>query len=229
MENTNENYNEQNNMFEKRIIVDLVIIAIVLIFISIFFIYDIVDRGTINSSQTSSITYPDGNDPDNIDYTNENGEIVNPNVVEAEARLRIFEGTKEWSELKELDIFKKSAIHVAENKIAPGVEGVYTYTVENSGKLAMLYNMEFTEDNPYNVNMLYKLRLNGKYVAGNENKWVNISELKQTGLQINANTIDVFVIDWKWEDTDHDTEIGKTEGANYKIHIKADAEAITIN
>ena len=229
MESTKENCNKPNNMLEKKIIVDLIILTIILIFISLFFVYDIVDRGTINKSQTTTVVYPekdnnpDNNPDDDNTYTYSNGTTTN--IVET--RLQIFQGTKQWSELKELDIFNKSAIHVVENKIAPGVDGTYTYTVENNGDVSMLYNMDYIEENPYNIDMVYKLKINGSYVAGNDETWVDIDQLKQTGLKIRKNTTDVFVVYWKWQDAENDTEIGKTEGANYKLNIKADAEAIT--
>ena len=230
MENTNE---KDNNLFEKKIIIDFIIITIILIFISLFFVYDIVDRGTINSSQTAVIEYPNDivveeNTPDNNTSNNtENTTSNNSKIVDSKARLRIFQGTKEWNELKELDIFKNDALHVTDNKIAPDVQGTYTYTVENERDENMKYNMEYTDVNPYNINMVYKLKVNGKYVAGNDETWVKVNDLNQNSIKIKAKTTDVYTLDWKWEGSENDTEIGKTDGANYKIRIKSYAEIDT--
>ena len=247
MENTKENINiekqenqynnsSQNNqeqettMFEKKILVYLIIITIILIFIAIFFIHNIVDKATINSSQTAAITYPDNN-PDDMDYTNDgngnnNGNETNPTIVEGDARLKIFEGTKEWSELRELNIFHRTHDPVVDDKIAPGVQDTYTYTVECYGDYSMLYNLVFQEENPLNINMKYKMKYNGKYVAGDENTWVDYDALTQTGLTIKPGTVDVFTLDWRWEDADNDTEIGQTDGAKYILNVLSSAEAI---
>ena len=234
--NQNQNNQEQETtLFEKKILVYLVIITIILIFIAIFFIHNIVDKATINSSQTAAITYPD-TDPDDMDYTNDgnnnqngnnNGNGTTPAIVEGDARLKIFEGTKEWSELRELNIFHRTHDHVVDDKIAPGVQDTYTYTVECYGDYSMLYNLVFQEENPLNINMKYKMKYNGKYVAGDENTWVDYDALTQTGLTIKPGTVDVFTLDWRWEDADNDTEIGQTEGAQYILNVLSSAEAIT--
>ena len=255
MEITKENIKNQSNqnnqeqettLFEKKILVYLISITIILMFIAIFFIHNIVDKATINSSQTAAITYPDNN-PDDMDYTNDgNGNNnqgeknnknenkkkkkkkneTNPAIVEGDARLKIFEGTKEWNELRELNIFHRTHGHVVDDKIAPGVQDTYTYTVECYGDYSMLYNLVFQEENPLKINMQYKMKYNGKYVAGDENTWVDYDALTQTGLTIKPGTVDVFTLDWRWEDADNDTEIGKTDAAKYVLNVQSSAEAI---
>ena len=234
----NQNQQRQNEeeevttMPEKKTIVYLIILTLVLIFIALFFICDIVDRGKINATETTTITYPD-NDVIIIDDGGNNGNTGNKGnttkVIDADASLKIFEGTKEWSELKELDIFNRNHNHVVNGKIAPGVEETYIYTVECYGDYNMLYDMQFFDENPLNINMKFKLRRNGKFVAGDENTWVTVDQLKQAGMKIAPKTIDVFILDWRWEDADNDTEIGETEGAQYKLNIKSNAEAIIEN
>ncbi len=201
---------QESTMPERKCIVYLIILTVILLFIALFFIYDIIDRGTINASETASITFPDNQ----------------IEIVEGDASIKIFEGTKEWSELKELNIFDREHMHVVKGKIAPGVVDKYVYTVECYGDYNMLYNMQFSDENPHKINMKYKLRRNGEYVAGDENTWVTVEELSQSGMKIAPGTTDVFILDWKWEDADNDTEIGETEGAKYIINIKSDAEAI---
>lgn len=221
----------ENTMPERKGIVYLIILTIVLLFIALFFIYDIIDRGTINASETAPITYPERNTDerdDGYNGNNNNGNGETPiNIIDNDASLKIFEGTKEWSELKELNIFDREHMHVVSGKIAPGVVDKYVYTVECYGDYSMLYNMQFSDENPHKINMKYKLRRNGAYVAGDENTWVTVEELSQSGMTIAPGTIDVFILDWKWEDAENDTEIGETEGAKYIINIKSDAEAIT--
>ena len=271
------------NLLEKKIIVYLIVVAVVLIFMSQYYIHDIIDRGTINTSQSATIEYPEKNDNDgnqnngnNDNNTNNNGndnkndsnnngndnkndnnnsgddnnndnndndddnkndnnnnqntddkKDDDVNIIDGQARIRILQGETEWSELKELDIFnQKRYSHVVEEKIAPGVQDVYAYTVENNGDYKMSYNMVFSDENPYNINMIYKLKINGVYVAGNENTWVKINELNRTNLIINPNTTDLFVLEWRWEDAENDTEIGITDGANYKLSINVTATQV---
>ena len=266
---TNSN---NGNLLEKKIIVYLIVVAVVLIFMSQYYIHDIIDRGTINTSQSATIEYPEKNDNDgnqnngnNDNNTNNNGndnkndnnnsgddnnndnndndddnkndnnnnqntddkKDDDVNIIDGQARIRILQGETEWSELKELDIFnQKRYSHVVEEKIAPGVQDVYAYTVENNGDYKMSYNMVFSDENPYNINMIYKLKINGEYVAGNENTWVKINELNRTNLIINPNTTDLFVLEWRWEDAENDTEIGITDGANYKLSINVTATQV---
>ena len=226
MEDTKENNNAQQNMLEKKIIVDLIILTITLFYVSLFFIYDIVDIGAINTSQTTVIDKPDDIPPvidDGIATANKN---IGQSVVENKARLRILEGTTEWNELLKLDVFNSENIHVTKGKIAPGVHGIYSFTVENYGEIAVRYALDFTEENPYNINMVYKLKYNGNYVAGNESTWVKFADLTQSNLTINTNKIDLFELEWAWQDAENDTEIGRTEGANYQVNILATGEAI---
>ena len=249
--NNNEKSNSNSNSFEKKIIVYLIITSIILIFISQYYIHDIIDKGLINTSQSATIIYPEKNDNNNNqnnDNNKNNGDNENKNndddnqnnnndnqntddkkeddanIVDGQARIRILQGKTEWNELKELDIFnQKRYSHVAEEKIAPGVEGVYAYTVENYGDYKMSYNMIFSDENPYNINMLFKLKINGTYVAGNENTWEKLNELSRTNLTIKPNTTDLFVLEWRWEDAENDTDVGLTDEANYKLSINVTA------
>lgn len=101
---------------------------------------------------------------------------IEDNIVNNSDRFKVLQGTKEWSELKSLDIFKNSYFH-DKSIIAPGVHGNYSFTVENYTEMAMEYNVDFYEENIYNVNMVYKLKLNGSYIAGNEENWVKYEHL----------------------------------------------------
>ena len=123
-----------------------------------------------------------------------------------------------------LDLATTTYQNIAEGKIAPGVQGTYIYTVENYGEKPMVYDMKYTDENPYKINMVYKLKRNGQYVAGNENTWVNLSKLDLKDLKIKSKTTDIYSLEWKWEDSENDTEIGETEGANYKLFISSYAE-----
>lgn len=224
MENTKDNLK-----LEKNLIIFLIILSLVLVFFSIFFIHDIIDLGTLNTSQTVPIPQPQNPDNNNQN-NNQNGTNSNQNnnqqpiVIDENARIRLLENSTDWKDLIELDIFNTNYSCVKEGKIAPGVQGTYVYTVENYGEKRMVYDMKFTDENPYKINLIYKLKRNGQYVAGNEENWVRTTDMDLSDLKIDAKTSDIFTIEWRWEDAENDTEIGETEGAYYKLFISSYAE-----
>lgn len=224
-----------DNKRENKIIIYIIIISIILIYIALLFVHSIIDRGKLKNTVSADVNYPSGEIQEennknnnkgnnqtgsNVNDKNQNGKTEEPSdIVDNRDRFRVLQGNKEWSELKELDIFNNSYFR-DESIIAPGVSGKYSFTIENIRDKACIYDMSFTEENKYNINMLYKLKLNGKYVNGDESNWVKYSELSKTNLTIESQKTDVYTIEWKWQDNDNDTEIGETDGAYYKMHIK---------
>lgn len=214
-----------DNRNEKKIIIYLIIISLGLIYYSLFFINDIVDRGRIKDTATGTIMPPDNNvEGESIDKEN-NGKIEGEYVIDNSDRFKVVQGEKQWSELKELDMFKNSYFE-DKSIIAPGVQGSYSFTVENESEGKFIYDMIFTEENPYEINMVFKLKLNGEYVLGNEQTWIKASELNRSNILLGAKINDIYTVEWKWQDNYNDTEIGKTEGAYYKMYIKVNAEQI---
>lgn len=236
-----------NNFQEKRAIVYLVILTILIVYFSLFAIHNIVEKETIKDSKSSTIVIPDNGDNNNGNNNgNKNGNNNNNNngngsgdnsnkgdgsgnndvpVVDNGDRFRIYEGAKEWSELKELSIFNNSYFN-GEAKIAPGVSGTYNFTVENFGNTKMKYDIDFTDENPYNINLKFKIKYNGNYVAGNETTWADYNAMDQVNREINAGAKDLYTIEWKWVDAPNDTEVGEADGSYYKLHVKAYAEEI---
>lgn len=164
------------------------------------------DKGEDNGEKDENIT------------DNEDDEII-----DNEARIKISEDGTDWNELKELRIFYNK-FYEDEPKIAPGVSGKYKYTVENNWDKDVRYHMNFSEENPLNINMVYKLKDDGKYVFGDENTWVSHEELNKPDIIIESGETHIYTLEWKWEHSDNDTQIGETEGAKYKIFIKVYAE-----
>ena len=79
------------------------------------------------------------------------------------------------------------------------------------------------EDNPFNINMKYKLRSNNNYLVGSKDKYVDVSKLSQRNILIKANSSKEYSLDWKWIDSDNDTEIGENINSNYKLSINIGA------
>lgn len=237
---------QKDNINEKMIIICLIIISLMLLFASFFFIHDIKDRGRIENDASTSIPEPDNDvlgettdkdengeitDKDENGETtdkDENGEITDDEniIIDNSDRFKVKQDEKEFNELKEIDVFKNKYFNYSPI-IAPGVEGEYNFTVENEGESNFIYDIAFSEENPHKINMVYKLKLNGKYVLGNENDWVKGRDLSRKGSLLKSRANDIYTVEWRWEDTNYDTEIGEQGGENgayYKLHINVVAE-----
>lgn len=236
--NNNKQEKEDDIRNEKIIIVFLIMLAFALLFCSLFFIHNIVDKNKIKDTISTVIPNPDNNvlgeQEDNSNKgqgsqtgnknegtSNEEEEII----IDNSARFKVLQGKDQWSELKQLDIFRNKYFN-DESIIAPGVDGSYNFTVENESDSKFEYDVVFIEENKYNVTMVYKLKVNGNYLAGNSNEWVKYDKLNRSKMIINANSIDLYTIEWKWQDAPNDTEVGQTEGANYKMNIQVNATQI---
>lgn len=241
---------DKDRIRQNKIIIYSIIIFIICIYISTFFAHSIIDRGKIKDSESTNLKNPEnhvqgveddktgdntqnnttiGNNTSNNtenNVGNNTGNNTNPSegeIVDNKDRIQILQnGAANWSELKELDIFNNSYFH-DEAIIAPGVTGSYSFTVENISEEACIYDITYTEQNIYQINMVYKLKKNGQYIIGNENNWVKYDQLNTQDTTLNAYKKDIYTIEWKWKDADNDTEIGETPGANYKMFIKVDA------
>lgn len=272
----NEKYNNKYCLNEKNIITYLIVLALVLVYYSLFFINNINFRGIIKDTQWVEVKYPqnnneisnsidinnsqdntitnivannnitnsnlgnnnqdnnnsnngtENNNPGNNNSNNNtgNGDINNPGeiIIDNKDRFKIMQGKEEWNNLKNLDMFNN--IFLDSSKIAPGVYGEYNFTVENYKNVKIKYSLDFIEMNMYNINMVYKMKLNGSYIAGNEHTFVKYYQLNKENLVINANSNDIFTIEWKWQEDNSDTQIGKKQDANYKLNIKINSSEL---
>ena len=83
----------------------------------------------------------------------------------------------------------------------------------------VVYSIDFVEENQYSANILYKLKMNGDYIAGDADTWVSYNDLDLNNKVLNADYMDSFLLEWKWVDSDHDTVAGRTHGAKYTLKI----------
>ena len=67
--------------------------------------------------------------------------------------------------------------------------------------------------------MKYKLKHQGKYVLGNDNSYISADNLKVTSVYIKAHEQKSYILDWKWVDSNNDTEIGFDVNSNYKLNM----------
>lgn len=135
----------------------------------------------------------------------------------------VYDEENKYSENTPLNIFTQTTYYVLKDKIAPESKNSYQFVIRNNNNFNIKYNLEMIEDNKYNINMKYRLKLNGKYVAGNDKEYVTAEELKQYTIGLSSKTYDVYTLDWKWIESDNDTEIGKDINAKYKLNLKISA------
>ena len=96
--------------------------------------------------------------------------------------------------------------------------------INNNTEYNMKYSIVFDEDNDSHINMKYKLKKNDTYIYDH---YVTSGELIVTDQLINSKGEDIYYLEWYWESTDHDTDIGAGPKATYSLRILVDAESVS--
>lgn len=124
---------------------------------------------------------------------------------------------------KSLKIFENAAFEYT-NKIAPGVSNSYDFRVHNETSNAIRYNIEFSEDAEYAINMRYRLKREGDYIIGSDSNWVSAGELVSALNVLAIDKVDSYTLDWEWPYESNsdalDTEIGEKMASDYRLGIK---------
>lgn len=124
-----------------------------------------------------------------------------------------------WIYQNELNIFSNPAYEFR-NIIAPESSNVYQFILYNSNNNEIQYYINMEETNPYNINMMYKLKKNGSYIAGDKSNWVDVDELNTTLSSLHSKDTDSYSLEWKWVSSSNDNDIGKSNDAQYALKIK---------
>ena len=127
-----------------------------------------------------------------------------------------------WNGSNNLKIFTKSIYNV-EGTIAPESENTYQFVVRNNTSYKIKYNIKFVEDNPYHINMRYKLKKDNSYLIDN---YSEVSALTVNDFILNSGESNTYYLDWKWVSSSNDTSIGKNPEAKYGLEIVVGAESI---
>ncbi len=165
------------------------------------------ENNTDNSIEIGNIENVDKNKL-NESETNKTGFIVSDNY-------------SIWGN-KKLRIFSNPAYEYT-SKIAPNSSNSYVFVVRNNNDFDIVVDFDIVEENTHNINMKYKLRSKGTYLVGNESAYEDVSKLNQKNITIKAKESISYILDWKWIDSDNDTEIGEKIDANYKLTINIGA------
>lgn len=129
----------------------------------------------------------------------------------------------DWSQTENLPIFFNEKF--GDNVIEPGQEGSYAFYFENRTDAALIYGFKFSCTNEYGINLMYRLKRDGAYVAGHET-WESIDNLSVNGLQIQEKSKALFELEWRWEHNDEVDTIAGENSAIYKLLIELSATTI---
>ncbi len=187
----------------------------------IFLIYLLIHQfGLINDKKNKVLT---GNvdiiDIDGDNITNDINENPNNNIDKnkLDNNFIVEDNYTIWSN-KRLRIFSNQAYEYF-SKIAPGVSNSYDFVIKNNNDFPVLVDISMKEVNPYSINMEYKLRSENSFLAGSSFKYVSVKKLSQKNIYLKAHSSKLYSLDWKWIDSDNDTEIGEAVDANYKLLV----------
>lgn len=125
----------------------------------------------------------------------------------------------------ELNIFNNT-LFGGQKKIAPNSKGSYKFCVENVTRKDITYNIKFSDEMKFPINVKYRLKLNNVYVRGNDNEYVSIEDLYVEKIVATKDSNNIFTLDWYWEDDNpNDTLVGSQETEEYyKLNLQIEAE-----
>lgn len=123
----------------------------------------------------------------------------------------------EWDETRNLDVFFNKKF--GDSVIEPGQSGTYAFTFENRNADVLEYNLEFSCVNEYGIELVYRLKRDGAYIAGVPES-VAAEGLSCENLTIEGNSSTVFEIEWYWRHNDAVDTAAGTNSAQYTLNIR---------
>ena len=142
-------------------------------------------------------------------YLRRTGEDYAPIIFIAEA-----DGT-DWNDVENLAVFFNETF--GDSVIAPGMSGTYRFRFQNQNADALIYSLAFSEDNPYGIDLRYRLKRDGAYLG--EGQYVGAGEIPSADLTIEPLSTALFELEWIWIHNDEaDTEAGENQ-AQYALTI----------
>lgn len=108
--------------------------------------------------------------------------------------------------------------------IYPGIKSTYYFNLTNKQDFDLRCDIEFSEVNKGNIPIKYKLKENGKYIKGSQDKYVNCTELSTKDISLSANSQNIYELEWEWvNDTTSTNSYGDKE-ITYGIGITINAK-----
>ena len=175
------------------------------------------NTNTRNNNRTNN----NSNNSNNNNNNNTTSSDTTDDTTEPDGEVFVKDKKLIWNDSSDLKIFTNSVYNL-ENKIAPESSNTYQFVIKNSTTYNVKYNISFSEFNPYNINMKYKLKKNNTYIVDH---YVSYNQLNISDQLLSAKNNDTFYLDWKWISSDHDNAAGENK-ANYSLKIEVNAESV---
>lgn len=138
--------------------------------------------------------------------------------------IKVTEGDMDITKDTQLNIFKNEQFD-GEKMIAPNSKGTYQFCIKNESSENIVYHIRFLDEMQFPINMKYKFKIDNVYIRGNEDNYVSIDELDVEDIIVTKDSINVFTLEWYWEDNDeNDTIVGSQENTQYytlKLEIES--------
>ena len=216
----------RNDYKVKKIVTVLIILLLILVcIVHIIQSIEIVEK---------TIKFPDLNipymDTTNINYNTE-PEYIYMNQVKGKKQNRntkrfyIKDNHTTWNGQDRLNIFR-DITHNNRELIVPFSTGLYDFVLVNVNNFKLKANVNFYHNNPYNINIKYRLKQGNTYIVGDNDTYVTINELLLQNISMQKNTQTKYTLEWKWFEDDNDTLIGSLGTAKYELTIEYHAEEI---
>lgn len=151
-----------------------------------------------------------------IDERPTSGKVYTNGIEVTENDIGIEKNTK-------LNIFNNEKFN-GEKIIAPHSKGIYKFYIKNKSNQDMRYNISFEDEMKKIVNMKYTLKIDNIFIKGSKDSYISIEQLGITDITVPKDSVNIFTLEWYWEDDDKlDTEIGTSDDRYYTINLKIDA------
>ena len=100
-----------------------------------------------------------------------------------------------------------------EKMIKPGKSGVYRFKIHNDNYFDIICNINFTEDNEYDIEMSYRLRQDKyTYLKGSSKNYLSVEDMTTNGIVIPAQSTVELELDWYWVEDPNNNVIDTTAG-----------------
>lgn len=123
----------------------------------------------------------------------------------------------------DMETIKNNQLNIFNNEkfnnkkiIAPHSKGTYRFFVKNDTNRDISYNIKFSDEMQYFVNMKYKLKIDNVYIRGNSEEYTTMDQLSVDNITVLKDSINIYTLEWYWEDNDKlDTHVGSQENGRY--------------
>lgn len=141
--------------------------------------------------------------------------------------IKVTDDDVEITKNTELNIFENAKFD-GEKIIAPKSKEEYIFCIKNIADKNITYDIDFKDQMNLPVNMKYKLKIDNIYIRGNEDTYIDIDNLNVQDIIVLKDSINVFTLEWYWEDDDqNDTIVGsQKENQYYTLNLKIQAKEL---